>query len=127
MTRNVLIVLLGDLGDTILTVPALHAIRRRHADVRLTLLSKAASGAYLLDLGLVDEVISIDKHALDRVGSLRRPAALLETVRVVRRLRRTRPDVLIIFQHLSTRWGALKFAALVLGSGVRERLGLDNG
>jgi ADP-heptose:LPS heptosyltransferase len=42
-------------------------------------------------------------------------------------LHRARYDQLLIFQHLTTRWGALKYALLSVVTGAPVRAGLDNG
>jgi ADP-heptose:LPS heptosyltransferase len=42
-------------------------------------------------------------------------------------LRRRRYDAVILFHHLSTRWGALKFALVSRLTGARVVAGLDNG
>jgi heptosyltransferase-2 len=48
-------------------------------------------------------------------------------IRLWMRLRRERADTAILFHHLVTRWGALKFALLSLASGANRRVGIDNG
>src|SRR5947209_7459178 len=127
MPRTILLFRFGDLGDTILTTPALRAVRTRHPMARLVLVGKGSTGQLVSGLGLVDEVIEVDKHAFDRVRALASGRALLELVRLVSRIRTERADTVVLFHHLVTRWGALKFAALSLSTGAPARLGLDNG
>ncbi|HEX6507501.1 MAG TPA: glycosyltransferase family 9 protein, partial [Chloroflexota bacterium] len=127
MRQSILILLLGDLGDAILTLPAIHALRERYPSRRLLLMAKQSTGAYIRDLCLVDEVIEVDKHALDRIGVLANARAVLRIAKLVRRLRHEDIQSLFVFQHLSTRWGALKFGLLAGVSGAGERFGLDNG
>jgi ADP-heptose:LPS heptosyltransferase len=125
--RTILLVSVGDLGDTILTVPAMRAIRSRYPDARLLLLAKAGPAAYVVRLGLVDEAIAIDKSGFDRAVSLANPVHLWTLWRLVRRLRREQIDTVAIFHHLVTLFGTAKYAALALSTGARERVGVDNG
>jgi len=127
MPETLLILLFGDLGDTILTVPAIRALRERYPHSRVLLLCKAATGRVVRDLALVDEIVAVDKHLFDRPASLLNPRALFALLRLMRSLRRERIDTVVIFHHLVTRWGTLKYALLSLATGARRRVGLDNG
>jgi ADP-heptose:LPS heptosyltransferase len=127
MPRTVLLLLFGDIGDTVLTIPAIRAIRERYPGARLLLMSKPLPGSIVQKLGLVDEIIDVDKHLFDRPADLLRPAAAFRLLGLWRRLRRERIDTVVLFHHLVTSWGALKFGLLCMASGARERLGIDNG
>jgi ADP-heptose:LPS heptosyltransferase len=127
MPQTILIFLFGDLGDTILTVPAIRAIRRRYPRARVLLLSKPGPGSFVQQLGLVDEVLPIDKHGFDRLAGLARPRNLWSLARLLLRFRRDRVDSVVIFHHLVTRFGTLKYALLALATGAGTRVGLDNG
>lgn len=127
MQRRILLLLFGDLGDTLLTVPAVRALRLRFPNARLIVLSKELPAQILQELELVDAAIVVDKHLFDRPSSLLRPRSWLEIVGLWWRLRRERADTAVLFHHLVTRWGALKFALLTLASGARRRAGIDNG
>jgi heptosyltransferase-2 len=127
MRQTILLLQFGDLGDTILTVPAIRAIRRRYPVARVVLLGKATGCAYLEDLRLVDEAIEVDKHVFDHLSSLLNPRALTSLLRLALEIRRLRVDTVVIFHHLVTRWGAWKFALLSLITGAKRRVGIDNG
>ncbi len=127
MPACILIFLFGDLGDAILTVPAIRALRQKFPRARLVLLAKSGAGEFVQALDLVDEVVAVDKHAFDGVSSLLRPTAFAAVIRLAWSLRRRRPDVVVLFHHLVTRWGTLKFALLSLATGAPQRVGLDNG
>lgn len=127
MPRTILLLLFGDIGDTVLTIPAIRAIRERYPGVRLLLMSKPLPGDIVRRLGLVDDVIDVDKHLFDRPIALLRPGAVVRLLALWRRLRRERIDAVVLFHHLVTPWGALKFGLLSIASGARERLGIDNG
>jgi ADP-heptose:LPS heptosyltransferase len=127
MPDTIVLLQFGDLGDTILTVPAIRAVRRRFPESRLLLVGKRIAIDFVGGLDLVDDVIEVDKHLFDRIGSAFRPRALLALAVVLRRLRRENADTAVLFHHLVTRWGALKFALLMLGTGAHRRVGLNNG
>lgn len=127
MQRRILLLLFGDLGDTLLTVPAIRAIRRRYPDARVSVVTKELPAQILHELRLVDSVIVVDKHIFDRPSSLVHPRTWLPLVRLWLDLRRERADTAVLFHHLVTRWGTLKFALLTLASGASRRLGIDNG
>jgi heptosyltransferase-2 len=127
MPQTILVFLFGDLGDTVLTVPAVRSIRQRYPAARVVLVGKAVAAEFLTGLGVVDEAIEVDKHAFDRISSLANPVAVLRLAHLLVRLRRERADTVVLFHHLVTRWGALKFALLALASGAWTRIGLDNG
>lgn len=127
MQRRIILLLFGDLGDTLLTVPAIRAIRRRYPEARLTLLSKELPAHIVEQLGLVDRSIVVEKHVFDRPSSLLTPRSWLTLARLWLTLRRERPDTAVLFHHLVTRWGALKFGLLSLASGADRRVGIDNG
>jgi heptosyltransferase-2 len=127
MKRRILLLAFGDLGDTLLTVPAVRALRQHLPDAHLVLLSKELPASILGQLGLVDETIVVDKHLFDQPSSLLKPRSWLVLARLLVRLRRQRVDTAVLFHHLVTRWGAIKFALLSLASGAPTRVGIDNG
>ena len=125
-SRRFLIVQLADIGDLILSTPALAALREAHPDAHIALLT-TAHAAPILPADLADEVIPFDKHTFDSPKALLQPANLREALALAARLRRGRYDTAIFFHHFTTRFGALKFAALAWSADAVNRIGLDNG
>lgn len=120
--RRILAVKLADFGDALLTTPALAALRAAWPDARLDVLTTPQAAAVYHHTGLVDAIIPFAKADYDRPGGLlARPGALLA---LARRLRGGRYDRVVLFHPLTTRFGALKHAALTLATGAPIRAGL---
>ncbi|MCC6804811.1 MAG: WecB/TagA/CpsF family glycosyltransferase [Anaerolineae bacterium] len=126
MSRRILIVQLADIGDLILSTPALAALREADPDAHIALLTTAHSAPVLPD-DLVDDLILFDKHTFDSPKALLKPSNLRRALALAARLRRGRYDTTIFLHHFTTRFGALKFAALAWSAGSMSRIGLDNG
>jgi len=126
MSQRFLIIQLADIGDLILSTPAISALRAVHPDAQIAVLT-TKHAAPILDARLVDEVITFDKHTFDSPKAMLQPANAVALLKLAGRLRRGRYDTLLFFHHFTTRFGTLKFAGLSLASGARRRIGLDNG
>lgn len=123
---RLLVIKLADLGDVLTITPALRALRESIAEVTIDLLTTPSGVAALSDSSLVDEIISFDKYRYDTGTGALRLGNLSTAVRLVQDLRRRDYDRVILFHHLTTTWGAVKFALLLGAMGIRS-LGLDNG
>ncbi|NWF70616.1 MAG: WecB/TagA/CpsF family glycosyltransferase [Chloroflexi bacterium] len=123
MTQHFLIVQLADIGDLILTTPALSALRERYPDAHITLLASAHAAPALRHTTLVDEIITFDKGQMDGSRALLRPANL----RRILALRRGRYEAVVFLHHFTLKLGTFKFALIAFASGARRRIGLDNG
>lgn len=126
MPERFLIIQLADIGDLILSTPALAGLRDAKPDAHIAVLTTAHAAPILPD-GLVDEVITFDKHTFDSPKALLKPGNLRRALGLAATLRRGRYDTIFFFHHFTTRFGSLKFAALALSAGSRRRIGLDNG
>jgi len=92
--KRILVSELWHIGDVVIAMPFLAALRQLFPDAAITLLSKSHAGVTLANTGLVDEVVSFDfpwtflDH--DRKPALRE---LFQIPSVVRQLRRSRFDL----------------------------------
>ena len=122
MTPRYLIVQLADIGDLILSTPALAALRQAQPEAHLTLLTTTHS-APVIPPELVNEVITLDRRALTGATAFYRPINL----RKILSLRDGNYEAVIYFHHFTIRAGTLKFALIGYASGAARRIGLENG
>lgn len=121
---RILLVQLADIGDLVLTTPAIHALREAHPQAHLTLLTTSHSAPLVENTDLINEIITFDRKqfnsstAFFRPGNLRQVLGLRENGRY---------DVVVFFHHFTLKLGTLKFALIALASGAKQRIGLQNG
>lgn len=121
--KRLLIVQLADIGDLILSTPALAALRAGLPAAHITLLTTAHAAPIVDGTGLVDAVITFERGQLDSSRALLKPANL----RRILALRRGQYDAIVYFHHFTLRLGTFKFALIGFASGAARRLGLENG
>lgn len=125
--ERLLCVKISDIGDLITLTPALAALREAFPQARLDVLTSAHAAPILDGTGLADQVLIFPLRAYERAADVFKPAALRRLIRFIYQLRAQRYDAVLLFHQLSTPFGALKHAALVLGTGAPIRAGLHNG
>lgn len=123
--RRILVVKLASLGDLLTATPALRALRATFPDSHIGVLTTPASAPALRGLDTVDQVLTFDKFAFDRPSDAAR--SLPHALTLAGELRAAKWDTLVLLHHLTTPFGIAKYAALSLGSGAPQRIGLDNG
>ncbi len=90
--RNILILNLGQLGDTVLSLPALAAVRERFPRARISVLAGIAAGQAIEMSGFADRIIPVDRVAL-RDGS--KLQSIARIVKLAAQVRRDRFDLVI--------------------------------
>ncbi|HEY1608821.1 MAG TPA: lipopolysaccharide heptosyltransferase II [Paraburkholderia sp.] len=116
--RRILCVRLDNLGDVLMTTPALHALRRSAPQRHITLLTSRSGGALAPFLDDVDAVIEYDAPW---IASARNGArTLLDDQRMQSRLRRGGFDAAVIFTVYSQ--SPLPAAMLCYLAGIPRRL-----
>jgi heptosyltransferase-2 len=123
--RRILVVKLATLGDLLTATPALRALRSTFPQTHIGVLATPRSAGALRGLDSFDEVLTFDKFGFDRPGEAL--GNLRQALQLTRALHQGDWDTLVLLHHLTTRFGIVKYAALCLGSGAPQRIGLDNG
>lgn len=101
----------GSLGNTLVAIPALRAIRRRHPGARLSVVVDTTGAELLGPCPWIDRLIVYDKRGRDRG-----PGAWL---RLVRTLRQTKPDTAVLFKRF------FRNGLLARLSGAGDRIGFS--
>ena len=125
--KRLLVVKLGDIGDAILATPALRALHTTWPEAEIDVLCSATGASALEGLPGLHELIVVNKQTLDRPAGLLDPRVALAALKQAGRLRSRRYDVKLIFHHLFTRWGSLKYEWLARAVGARRTTGLADG
>lgn len=125
--ERILAIKLADLGDVLVTEPALRSLRTAFPNARIDVLTTPTAAGLVPYLGDSYNVLTFPKHEFDSPRSLMRPGHALRLTRFGRSLRAARYDTVAVFHHLTTPAGALKFRALARATGAATVAGLDNG
>lgn len=119
--ERILLVQLADIGDLVLTTPAIAALRESRPQAEIDLLASELALPLLPD-GLVDRRIPFWRGA----GSVSRDFFAPTNLRSLAALRARRYDAVVFFHHFSLRAGVFKFWLLAKASGARRIIGLKN-
>jgi ADP-heptose:LPS heptosyltransferase len=101
----------GSLGNTLVAVPALRALRKRHPGARLSVVVDPVGAELLALCPWIDELIVYDKRGRDR--------GLVAWLSLVQALRRTKPDQAVLFKRF------FRNGLLARLSGARVRIGFS--
>jgi ADP-heptose:LPS heptosyltransferase len=94
-TARVLLIRIKSIGDVLLTLPAVAAVRENFPDAKITFLTSAENTCLLRGFGGIEEVIALDRAAL-RSGNPVRVAP--NFLGLLRRLRAGKFDLVVDFQ-----------------------------
>jgi len=125
MSRSILLVQLADIGDMILTTPAIAALRGAYPAAHLVLLT-TPHAAKVVNAALVDEVLTLEKSVFTPKG-IWKPNNLRKVIKLLRHLRRSQLESVVFFHHFTLMLGTFKFALIANGADIPRRVGLDNG
>jgi heptosyltransferase-2 len=121
-SNRFLIVQLADIGDLVLSTPAMAALREAHPQAHIALLT-SAHAAPIVETPLVDEIITFDRRQFNSSRSLLKPSNL----RRIFGLRKGRYDTVIYLHHFTLKPGTIKFWLIGRASSAKRRIGLQNG
>jgi len=116
--ENILIIKPSSLGDIVLALPALSALRKNFPDARISWLIRPEFAPVLENHPYLTETILFDRKLLAKAWF--HPGAFCALASLIRRLRRNKFDAVFDFQ------GLLRTAALAWLSGCKNRFGMAN-
>lgn len=96
--RSILVIDFGQLGDVVMSLPALRALRERFPDARITVAAGKPSSQIVELSSYADEIITVDRVAL-RDGFI--PFSIARIFRIVGDVRRRRFDFVIDLHSFS--------------------------
>ncbi len=116
--KNILIIKPSSLGDIVLALPALTALRKSFPDAKISWLIRPEFAPLLENHPHLTEIIPFDRKFLGKAWF--HPGALASLISFIRRLRRAEFDAVIDFQ------GLFRTASLAWLSGCKNRFGIEN-
>lgn len=119
--ERILLVQLADIGDLVLTTPAMAALREANPNSQIHLLA-SEHALPLVPAGLVDRLIPFRRGR----GSSSRELFSFPNLRMLSILRAQKYQAIVFFHHFSLRAGVFKFWLLAKASGARRIIGLKN-
>ncbi|MBX6753554.1 MAG: glycosyltransferase family 9 protein [Thermorudis peleae] len=125
--QRILLVKLADIGDAVLALPALQALRSAYPAATIDVISTPQGAAVFHLSPVINTVYSFDKAQFDQARELLAPQNWLPLLRLAQRLRRKRYDAVVLLHHLTTPFGRWKHRMLLAATGAPVRAGLDNG
>jgi ADP-heptose:LPS heptosyltransferase len=125
--ERILAVKLADLGDVLLTEPALRSLRSAYPHATIDVLTTPAASHLVSMLDHDLNVIPFDKHAFDSLKRTFYQSGAMQVAGIARQLKSRRYDAICIFHYLTTPAGATKFSMLAKATGAPVIAGLDNG
>ena len=114
--RNILIIKPSSLGDIVLALPALTALRKSFPDSKISWLIRPEFAPLLENHPHLTEIITFDRKFLGKAWF--HPGALGSLISLIRRLRRAKFDAVIDLQ------GLFRTASLARLSGCKRRFGM---
>jgi lipopolysaccharide heptosyltransferase I len=116
--KNILIIKPSSLGDIVLALPALTALRKSFPEAKISWLIRPEFAPLLENHPHLDEIIPFDRKFLGKAWF--HPGASGSLLSLIKRLRRAEFDVVIDFQ------GLFRTASLAWLSGCKKRFGIAN-
>ncbi len=125
---HILVVKLATIGDLLLATPALRALRASYPQATIDLLVTPSSAGVLDEWEVINHVIVLDKYLFDQPKQfLTNPTNLLKLRPLLHTLRSGHYDAVLLMHHLTLFFGRRKHQALMLVTGAKYLVGLDNG
>lgn len=116
--NNILIIRLSSLGDVLMNIPAVIAIRNTYTDARISWLVEGSVSLFLSYQGFVDDVIEFPRHSIVRAIKKSDPIRAIKEVHAfLKRLREVKYNIIADFH------GIIKSAILSIIARGDRRVG----
>jgi lipopolysaccharide heptosyltransferase I len=116
--KNILITKPSSLGDIVLALPALRALRMSFPEAKISWLIRPEFAQLIENHPYLDEIITFDRKLLGKAWF--HPGAFGALMSLIRKLRRSKFDIVFDFQ------GLFRTAFLAWLSGCKKRFGMAN-
>jgi heptosyltransferase-1 len=117
--KNILIIKPSSLGDIVLALPALTALRQNYPDAKISWLIRPEFSGLLENHPHLNDVIIFDRKLLGKAWF--HPHAFTSLLSLIRRLRQSKFDAIVDLQ------GLFRTASLAWLSGCKKRFGMAKG
>lgn len=125
---RVLVIKAAGIGDLLLAVPALRALRVAYPYGQIDVLVTPQAAPLLRDSPLVTRVLVVDKSPFDNPHAVwHAPWRLAPLLGLWGSMRAAHYDAALLMHHLTLPYGRLKYRALLAAAHPALRVGLDNG
>ncbi len=118
MIKTILIIKPSALGDIVLALPSLSALRKHFPDARIDWMIRPEFSKLLEGHPHINQLIYFDRNSLK--GFWKNPNVFFSLIDLIKQLRKKRYDVVFDFQ------GLFRTAALSWLSGCKKRIGMAN-
>jgi len=118
LLKNILIAKPSSLGDIVLALPALRALRMSFPEAKISWLIRPEFAELIENHPHLDEIIAFDRKLLGKAWF--HPGAFGALISLIRKLRRSEFDAVFDFQ------GLFRTASLAWLSGCKKRFGMAN-
>jgi len=126
LSRRLLIVKLGDLGDAVILTAAVDAASSCLPEYSIDVLLGSAGGEVFACDERVNKVITFDRKLIEGIRAFT-PRSIIAWIKLLWSVYRRHYDIVIFAHHMTTFLGTLKLFSIALASGASLRAGIDNG
>lgn len=124
---RILVAKMAGLGDLLLALPTLRALRTRYPNAQIDVLTSPIAAPLLADSPLIEHIYTLSGTGQPTSRLIGRAANIRAALTTGTRLRQERYDALLLLHHLTLTSGVRKHRALVRMIGAQVTAGLDNG
>lgn len=122
--KKILVIQLGGIGDLVLSIPALKALRNRFEGAYIALLVISRSAGLIEGCPYIDNLFIFDIYNTNLI-SLFKNGVFIRTWKVIKVLRRQKFDAILNLENIGSYNGAIKMAILFWLIGCKYKVGRD--